>query len=46
MSPELMALKRLSTSFPRELMPLSLDVSLAVDDVPDVELLAVVLETM
>jgi hypothetical protein len=41
-----MALKRLSTSFPRALMPLSLDVSLAVDDVADVEPVAVVLGTM
>ena len=41
-----MALNRLSTSFPRALMPELLDVSLAVDDVADVELLAVVLGTM
>ena len=38
-----MALKRLSTSCPRALMPELPDVSLAVDDVPDVELVAEVL---
>ena len=41
-----MALKRLSTSCPSALIPELLDVSLAVDDVADVEPVAVVLGTM
>jgi hypothetical protein len=36
-SPELIALNRLSTSFPSALMPELLDVSLVVDDVDEVE---------
>lgn len=43
MSPELIALKRLSTSCPTSLMPELLDVSLEVDDVSVVELLVEVL---
>jgi hypothetical protein len=42
-SPELMALKRLSTSCPSALIPELLDVSLAVLDVLDMELVAPVL---
>jgi hypothetical protein len=45
MSPELMALKRLSTSWPSALMPELLELSLSVDDVLDVELEAAVLGT-
>jgi hypothetical protein len=42
-SPELIALKRLSTSCPRALMPELLELSLLVDVVPDVELVDEVL---
>ena len=44
-SPELMALKRLSTSCPSALMPELVDVSLVVADVLDVELVSAVLGT-
>jgi hypothetical protein len=42
-SPELIALNRFSTSFPSALMPESLDVSLVVDDVAEVEFVLPVL---